>query len=255
MSVEDLEAVAALGWRATDSERLGGWLLRASGGFTGRANSVLPLGDPGLPLDEAIDAAVAWYAARGLPTRFLVPLPAAAAVDVRLGSRGWPVLDVVRVLVADLGPLLLPAPADALAPAVRIDAEPDDAWVAAYHYRGGALPPHAREVIVHGDVLGFASVRAPDGTVLAIARGSVDPAPGGTTWLGLTAVEVDPSARRQGLGGLVLRELAAWAHERGAGACYLQVPAENAPALALYLGAGFAEHHSYLYRMQPAARP
>ena len=41
-----------------------GWAsgtLRASGGFTARANSVLPLGDPGMPLDEAIGQVVRWY--------------------------------------------------------------------------------------------------------------------------------------------------------------------------------------------------
>ena len=52
-----LEEVCARGWRAAETDRLGGWLLRASGGFTGRANSVLPLRAPGLPLDEALERA------------------------------------------------------------------------------------------------------------------------------------------------------------------------------------------------------
>ena len=62
-----LERVAAQHWRGTEEEWLGGWLLRAAEGFTGRANSALPLADPGLPLDEALDAVTRWYAARGLP--------------------------------------------------------------------------------------------------------------------------------------------------------------------------------------------
>ena len=44
-----LEAVAARGWRPEQTGEIGGWLLRAAGGFTGRANSVLPLRAPGLP--------------------------------------------------------------------------------------------------------------------------------------------------------------------------------------------------------------
>ena len=44
-----LEAVAARGWRAAETAELGGWLLRADGGFTGRANSVLPLRTPEPP--------------------------------------------------------------------------------------------------------------------------------------------------------------------------------------------------------------
>ena len=48
----ELERVAAAHWRGTEEEWLGEWLLRAADGFTGRANSALPLGDPGLPLDD-----------------------------------------------------------------------------------------------------------------------------------------------------------------------------------------------------------
>ena len=44
--------MAAAHWRGTEEEWLGEWLLRAADGFTGRANSALPLGDPGLPLDD-----------------------------------------------------------------------------------------------------------------------------------------------------------------------------------------------------------
>jgi len=250
VSVADLEAVAALGWRATDTERLGDWQLRAAGGFTGRANSVLALGDPGRELDDAVAAVTAWYSARDLPPCFQLPLPDAAPVERHLDAHGWRLGHVVRVLVSPLGPLTSAGPAEPSDGArLRIDPVPDDGWLATYHYRGGTLPAHARAVIGRGDLLGFASVRSPGGDVLAIARGSVDPAPDGSRWLGLTAVEVEPAARRRGLGWLVLRALAGWAAGHGAAACYLQVAADNDPALAMYAGAGFAEHHTYVYRL------
>ena len=65
--IEDLERAAARHWQAPDTHPLGGWLLRAAAGFTGRANSALPLGDPGLPLAEAVTAVGEWYRRRGLP--------------------------------------------------------------------------------------------------------------------------------------------------------------------------------------------
>ena len=46
ISTVDLERLMADGWRAVEEEWLGDWMLRASSGFTGRGNSVLPLGDP-----------------------------------------------------------------------------------------------------------------------------------------------------------------------------------------------------------------
>ena len=65
ISIRDLEEAAAGGWRAPEETRMkgdwsgqgrwvgdGGWLLRAAAGFTGRANSALAAGDPGMPLAE-----------------------------------------------------------------------------------------------------------------------------------------------------------------------------------------------------------
>lgn len=54
IDVITLEKVAARGWRGTSTAHIGDWLLRAGGGFTGRANSVLPLGSAGCHLDAAL---------------------------------------------------------------------------------------------------------------------------------------------------------------------------------------------------------
>ncbi|CAM5733398.1 hypothetical protein SFUMM280S_04446 [Streptomyces fumanus] len=54
-SYEELARITARAWPPVESERLGGWELRAAAGFTRRANSVLPLGDPGMPLDAGAD--------------------------------------------------------------------------------------------------------------------------------------------------------------------------------------------------------
>jgi N-acetylglutamate synthase len=75
----DLERAAAEHWQAADRAALGEWLLRAAGGFTGRSNSALPLGDPGMPLGAAVDAVTAWYRSRELPAMIVVPRPLALA--------------------------------------------------------------------------------------------------------------------------------------------------------------------------------
>ncbi|MGA8117878.1 MAG: GNAT family N-acetyltransferase, partial [Actinocatenispora sp.] len=48
VTVEELERIAAETWPAVHRDRLGDWLLRAAGGWTGRANSALVVGDPGV---------------------------------------------------------------------------------------------------------------------------------------------------------------------------------------------------------------
>ena len=62
IGTDELQRVCADGWPARTVEALGEWRLREAAGFTGRANSVLPVGDPGVPLDEALAAVTGFYA-------------------------------------------------------------------------------------------------------------------------------------------------------------------------------------------------
>jgi GNAT superfamily N-acetyltransferase len=84
-----LELVADACWPAPVRERLGEWFLRAAEGFTNRANSALPIGEPDRPLDAAIDACARWYDERGLPPKITVALPVRRDVAAALVERGW----------------------------------------------------------------------------------------------------------------------------------------------------------------------
>jgi GNAT superfamily N-acetyltransferase len=233
-----LERIASEAWPAAELDRLGDWQLRATGGWTGRANSALPLGDPGLPLPDAVDAVVAWYAARGLPARINVPLPLASAVDAELDGRGW--LRAVPTLVqtAPLAPLAAADPGTD----VRLEPAPSPAWLAMIEGRKGALPPGARGLLTAPPLVRFAAGYR-DGSLVGAARGAVV---SGVLHLGL--VEVAPTARRQGLAGRLTGALADWARQAGAHTAMLQVEEPNEPALAVYGGLGFRTHHVYLTR-------
>ena len=237
-----LEAVAARGWRAAETAQLGGWLLRGDGGFTGRANSVLPLRAPGVPIGEALATARGWYASRGLPLRIHVPTEARRLLDADLGERGWPAGDLVHVMAARLD--AVSAGESAPEVEVTIAERPDDAWLA--RFRDGAVPTErARALLSRHERVGFATIR--DGALtLAIGRACVD-----DTWLGISAVEVDPAFRRQGLAHTVLRALWSWGRNRGATRSYLQVGADNPGAVALYERVGYWVHHDYRYRTEP----
>lgn len=234
-----LQAIAAASLRPAETDQLGGWLLRADAGFTRRANSVLPLRQPGMPMGEALERAHAWYAARSLPLLVQVPLSARRLLDADLAERGWPAEAHTRLLVARLD-MLHASPASA---SVLLRDQPDDGWLGAYR-DGAGTTEQGRALLSRHDRVCFASVRINE-RVVAVGRGTVDDG-----WLGVMAVEVDPSHRRQGLATAVLGALWQWGRENGAVRSYVQVLADNTTAAAMYEQVGYYLHHEYHYRRE-----
>ncbi|MEH0846267.1 GNAT family N-acetyltransferase, partial [Micromonospora sp. CPCC 205711] len=119
-AVVALELASDEAWPAPVRGRLGDWLLRSAAGWSGRANSALPVGDPDRPLPEAVDAIERWYAERGQPAMVNTPLPLAAPVGAELDGRGWGARP--PVLVQTVAPAALPPapPTPAGAPPVGL---------------------------------------------------------------------------------------------------------------------------------------
>lgn len=243
-SYEELAHVATRAWRPVESERLGEWELRAASGFTRRANSALPLGDPGLPLPAALDAVRRWYGDRGLPAYVQTATGAEGTQELlcaELERLGW-----VREVSAEMWIGALAPIADrAEDAAVVLSREADDAWLGRYQRKG--VSEVALKVLGSGPSVWFATVAGAAGDPpAAIGRCVVD-----GRWAGFAAVEVDPALRRQGLATRVMAALARRALDEGASAAWLQVETENAGARGLYAGMGFAAHHAYHHYREP----
>jgi len=240
-SFGELALVTARAWQPVESELLGDWRLRAAGGFTRRANSVLPLGDPGLPLGEALGRVRRWYEDRGLPA-YVQAATGAEGTQERLCAgleeHGWRREVSAEVRIAALAPA---GDLDADVSAVRTARQPDEAWLSRYQ-RSGTPGPHVRTVLGSGPSVWFASVPGdgPAGVPAAIGRCVVD-----GRWAGFMAVEVGPEHRRRGLATAVMTALARTALDEGASAAWLQVESDNEGARALYDRMGFATHHRY----------
>jgi N-acetylglutamate synthase len=251
--VRALESAAAMAWRGVERAWLGEWQLRAAAGFTGRANSCLPIGDPGVPLLSAVDAVSEWYVARSLPPRFQLPSRLTEELDRLLQARGWASDSETIVITGTTATVLDTVSVVPTAPySVVVKDDLDDAWLSLYRGQR-ALPPVARLVLADAaGVVGFAQAYVDD-RVAAIGRGAVTAEPAGRRWLGLTAVEVLPPYRRRGLARGVVRALTEWGVRHDAGEVYLQVSAGNKPALRLSEGLGLTEHHRYHYRRASGA--
>ncbi|QIM20160.1 GNAT family N-acetyltransferase [Phycicoccus sp. HDW14] len=246
LSVENLQRVMVGAWPAPDTEHLGDWLLRAAGGFTQRANSVMTAGDPGRPLPAAVDAVQAWYRARSLSPRLTLAGPVGFVLaDDLLGAellgRGYQPRVPTTTLTAAVATVLGTAPAGP-SPGVTVTTSTTltDEWFAAYQgYREAPAGP-ARAVLTGSPEQVFASAADGEG-VLGVGRLGV-----AATWGGIAAMWVAPRARRRGVASALLAALALEARERGIRSLHLQTDTDNGAAQALYRRAGFVAHHEYV---------
>jgi GNAT superfamily N-acetyltransferase len=228
------------GWRPVEEEPLGDWLLRASGGFSNRGNSVLALGDPGLPLREAVTRVAEWYGARGLTPRAHVV--ADSPVIDALDEAGWSVYEPTGLMMTSVARALRHT--DPSEQPVGHDTVVGAGWLATDE-RAARFGDAARQVLEAGEVT-FATVRAEDGSVLARGRGAFH-----DDWLGISSLWTAEDHRGRGLGTAVLRSLLDWGAEGGATTAYLQVVDANASAARLYEARGFEKHHGYAYYRAP----
>lgn len=233
-----LEPLADDAWPARERERLGGWRLNASLGRSMRINACWPLAAPDRDPEVALDAVEAWFVQRGLPPRFKLTDGVVAPSDLaeRLSARGYAPCKETVVMLGLTG--------GAGDPAVRLSTTPDATFEAVFTATAGD-PEDGRERL---DALGripaparFARLDV-DGAPAAIGCGAI-----GGGFAGVFGMRTAPDHRRKGLARRVLRALLAEAKGLGADRAWLQVEADNAPAIALYADEGFAPAYRYRY--------
>jgi GNAT superfamily N-acetyltransferase len=236
LRIEEIERIASATWPALEQVALGDWILRASGKFTMRANSVLALGSPNIAMDEAINKVVEFYQARDLTPAFHIALPTHVELDALLESKGWSEKIIVHVMVADIYRSAL---SNCERGAWEFAHEPSDEWLNLQNDAG------AREIMARYPAI-YAGLRV-DGHLVAVGR-----AANLEKWTVLTRLFVRPELRGRGLGKILLTALLHQASNHGATKALLQVGSRNAPAIRLYKESGFTLHHAYKYRvLQP----
>jgi ribosomal protein S18 acetylase RimI-like enzyme len=234
--IQELENVLTTTWPPIKQELFGKWLLRTSGKFTMRANSVLPcgkapFGEPLKEIDEAIAHVVAHFEKQGLVPTFSIPLPTYQELDSKLFDNGW--IEKVRahVMVGDIAPLAMSKSNFK----TTISESFDDAFLALQDDHGVAELMRAYPAL-------YASVF--DGEKL-IGVGRTSHADG---WSALSRVFVDPAYRGQGVSKLIVNALLGASFEAGIKKSVLQVDSKNTVAISLYSSLGFSFHHEYVYR-------
>ena len=238
-------------WPALQQVLFDGWVLRFAKGFTKRANSVTPAYPSLQPPVAKIRYCENLYAREGLPTLFrLTTLADPTGLDGHLVERGYERKDRTRVLHRALEPGTLPTgPGFTLAPMAGFLATYTRLSGLGDHLEGSGLEPQAA-IGLHGSVL--KAIRAE--TVFGVLADGGEPVACGMAVVeddlaGLFDIVTRQERRRRGYARLLVRSLLVQAAAMGARRAYLQVLADNAPALALYDDLGFSTLYEYWYRV------
>ncbi|ROQ03462.1 acetyltransferase (GNAT) family protein [Rathayibacter sp. PhB93] len=246
-----LDRLAADAWPPLERVALGGWQLRAAGGVTKRANSVLTSG-PVDDVDQAITAAEEFAREQGIAPLFqLGPATLPADLPERLARRGYAGHERTLVLTGSVTEALAalgPAAPEAAEPVETTEA-PGEEWLSlwwAVDGRGGDAERGIAERILAGCDSAYALLRDGSGPA-ACGRLSWATAEDGERWCGLFALATRPAARRRGHAATLLRALLEQASARGVDRLWIQVLADNAAARRLYASLGCRESTHYEY--------
>lgn len=244
--IRTIEEYSLNAWPALQTVLYDGWVLRFANGYTRRANSANPLYASTVDVNEKIGAVEALYASLGLPACFkLTGESQPGCLDEALAARGYAVDAPTSVQTADIRGGTLPE-TDFMG--VEMTGSATGEWQAGFAQASKITPERqATHEQILGSILlpcGYALVREAEQAVcfgLAVAQDG---------WVGLFDIVTNPLERRKGHARRLVGALLDWGRRQGARAAYLQVMQNNAPALNLYAGLGFAEAYSYWYRVK-----
>jgi N-acetylglutamate synthase len=245
----DLRRVEEVGLNALQTQRqlfYDGWLLRVSPGKARRARSVNAYFGSTLPLERKIDYCERLYERRDLPILFrMTPFVQPPELETALAARGYDAFDTTLVQLTRLERppemrdasdfvVTVPAP-DAFADAVALLQGASPQQRDAYFERLKESPLNARALLAHidGRPVGV-------GTIVLEDR-----------LAGVYSMATAPDMRGRGVASMLLASLLTWAWEHGAAHAYLQVDANNHPALGVYRNFGFTTAYTYHYCGRP----
>jgi ribosomal protein S18 acetylase RimI-like enzyme len=243
-AIAELEKINRAGWPPLKAERIGGWELRYSRGYTKRINSANAL--PGAAsLARHLPGIEERYRDRGLEPVFRITPLSPPDSDAVLEAAGYAPFDPSPVLLCPLDKALGPVSCeiaaranrewlDGFARAQRLDGEPR----AAHEAILAAIPGH----------VSHAAMRNAEGREVAFAI-AVHTGPA----IVISDVIVEPSERRRGHARGLVGSLMAHGRATGASFALLNTRAGNTAALALYRALGFAEGYRYHYRVRRTA--
>ena len=238
-----LEEAGLNGLPALRTEYYDGWIVRMSEGYSRRANCVVPLYGSTIPLPEKLAHCEAAYEQESLPCIFkMSPASQPPNLDDVLAQSQYSRDADTLVQTSVLG-----ASKFSGSSVISLCDDPSAEWLETWRHlsdrnqHAGVLHSLLSAIIAPSAYVVARVDGKPVGCARAVASGAT---------VGLFDLLVDPEYRGHGLGTALLEARLNWGYEQGARLAYLQVMANNSPALGLQRKYGFTESYRYWYRVQ-----
>ncbi len=240
-TIEDLSLNA---WPSHQLQIYDGWLLRFSYFYTHRTNCVEQIGVSTIPLKEKISYCESIYSHWGTPCIFKITPLSDPTFDSILSEHGYQIAHPTEVKIQKLEGFCLE-------PDTFVNLDKDISWEwldALFSLKGTTSRIHRKIVptmyaAIPKDTIAATIVR--DNRIVAIGLGILD-----RDHIGLYAIHVDPSYRRQHLARSICIRILKEGIRQGAQHAYLQVVPDNVSAKSLYHELGFQDFYSYWFRLK-----
>ncbi len=250
-TIEDLSLNA---WPSHQMQLYDGWILRFSYLYTHRTNCVEQFGSSVLPLEEKIPYCEEIYRRWKSPCIFKITPLSDPELDGLLDARGYEKQKVTCTMCMELPETDLSTPRSKRFTTIRVgdmtvrDRIPDE-WIdALLAIKGDATVTHLKIVpsmyaAIPKDVR-CVYIRDEE-KIVATGLGILD-----REYIGVYAINVEAGHRRQGLARKIVETLLEEGKKAGAKRAYLQVVANNDPAIRLYEDLGFSPAYTYWFRVK-----
>lgn len=243
MDINRTEEFLLNSWPAEGTSLYDGWVLRFSGGYTLRANSVYPIYSSAIDVAEKVRLCEYEYARRNLPAVFKVTRQSTPrGLDEILAGLGYTTDSFVRVLQIQCGEHSVKYPV-----MVKANRLIDEDWLSGFLNCKGVTDVQQRLLAkqLHyrmNGKLAAVSKLGPNGRAAGYGLGFIQ-----NGCACISDVVVAPEYRGRGYAKDIMYALMNFAREKGAGTVFLQVTAGNTAAEQLYKRLGFSEAYKSLY--------
>lgn len=260
----EYEEIAMNAFPAIQVELYDGWVLRYTGGYTFRGNSVNPIYPSSIDLVEKVLECERRYREQGLPNVFKMTEIAREGLDMVLDRFGYEIQKEADIMVIQLMHEKVAGDSkkkeevslevntienSTISEEVKVDLHLTEEWLDDFVVLNGTteepLKSTAKEALRKIQSPIFCAGIYKNGKMIACGLGVLE-----REKIGLFDIRVKECYRRLGLGTEICRQIINEGKKHGAKEGYLQVASTNVGAIKLYEKLGFTKAYTYWYRVK-----